>query len=182
MSLRQYGLYKEYLLLPLLFVAVTVKCWKCFRIKQINETDQCKMEVSRLKVGKVGGVAFIINFNMRISRHVCDLRHAKRVVQACRERAFTFSIKFLWTVTYIKNKLMLFLLWLSVQGSFFFLLFCEQKTWKNPILWHSPSKFLYDVSALFVFWITTVFRWFMFGSIHQGWLNIWHPSGLFTAL
>ena len=38
------------------------------------------MEVSRLKVVKVGGVAFIINFNMRISRHICDLRHAKRVV------------------------------------------------------------------------------------------------------
>ena len=77
------------------------------------------MEVSRLKVVKVGGVAFIINFNMRISRHICDLRHAKRVMQACRELAFTFSIKFLWRVTYIKNKLMLFLLWLSVQRSFF---------------------------------------------------------------
>ena len=77
------------------------------------------MEVSRLKVVKVGGVAFIINFNMRISRHICDLRHAKHVMQACRELAFTFSIKFLWRVTYIKNKLMLFLLWLSVQRSFF---------------------------------------------------------------
>ena len=66
------------------------------------------MEVSRLKVVKVGGVAFIINFNMRISRHICDLQHAKHVMQACRELAFTFRIKFLWRVTYIKNKLMLF--------------------------------------------------------------------------
>ena len=77
------------------------------------------MEVSRLKVVKVGGVAFIINFNMRISRHICDLQHAKRDMQACRELAFTFSIKFLWRVTYIKNKLMLYLFWLSVQRSFF---------------------------------------------------------------
>ena len=46
----------------------------------------------------------------------------------------------------------------------------------------SPSKFFYAVYVLFVFWITQVFRWFMFGLIHQGWLNIWHPSGLFTAL
>ena len=141
MSLRQYGLYKEYLLLPLLFVAVTVKCWKCFRIKQINETDQCKMEVSRLKVVKVGGVAFIINFNMRISRHVCDLRHAKRVMQACRERAFTFSIKFLWTVTYIKNKLMLFLLWLSVQGSFFFFYSVNKKRERIRFYDTAPPNF-----------------------------------------
>ena len=77
------------------------------------------MEVSRLKVVKVGGVAFIINFNMRRSRHICDLRHAKHVMQACHELAFTFSIKFLWRVTYIKNKLILFSLWLSVEGSFF---------------------------------------------------------------
>ena len=33
--------------------------------------------------------------------HIRDLRHAKRVVQACRARAFTFSIKFLWRVTII---------------------------------------------------------------------------------
>ena len=31
---------------------------------------------------------------------LCDLRHARRFVQACRERAFTFSIKFLWRVTF----------------------------------------------------------------------------------
>ena len=177
MSLRQYGLYKEYLLLPLLFVAVTVKCWKCFRIKQINETDQCKMEVSRLKVVKVGGVAFIINFNMRISRHICDLRHAKRVVSVLSPLASNSC-----GGSHISRINWCFFCFGFQFKGHFFLLFCEQKTWKNQILWHSPSKFLYDVSALFVFWITTVFRWFMFGLIHQGWLNIWHPSGLFTAL
>lgn len=69
------------------------------------------MEVSRLKVVKVGEVAFIINFNMRISRHICDLRHAKHVMQACRELAFTFSIKFLWRVTNAT--------WILIQGSTF---------------------------------------------------------------
>ena len=34
-----------------------------------------------------------------IYAHIHDLWHAKHVVQACRDRAFTFSIKFLWTVT-----------------------------------------------------------------------------------
>ena len=34
-----------------------------------------------------------------IYAHIRDLWHAKHVVQACRDRAFTFSIKFLWTVT-----------------------------------------------------------------------------------
>ena len=83
------------------------------------------MEVSRLKVVKVGGVAFIINFNMRISRHICDLRHAKHVMQACRELAFTFGIKFLWRVTYIKNKLMFFFCFgFQFNGHFFcFILF-----------------------------------------------------------
>ena len=85
--------------------------------------DQCKMEVSRLKVVKVSGVAFIINFNMRISRHICDLRHAKHVMQACRELAFTFSIKFLWRVTYIKNKLMLFFALAFSSTVIFFVLF-----------------------------------------------------------
>ena len=32
--------------------------------------------------------------------HIRDLRHPKRVVQSCPARAFTFSIKFLWRVTY----------------------------------------------------------------------------------
>ena len=31
--------------------------------------------------------------------HIHDLQHPKSVVQACREPAFTFSIKFLWRVT-----------------------------------------------------------------------------------
>ena len=73
---------------------------------------------------------------------------------------------------------MLFLLWLSVQGSFFSFLLLTKNV-KNLTLRYSPSKFFYAVSVLFVFWITQVFRWFMFGLIHQGWLNIWHPSGLF---
>ena len=34
-----------------------------------------------------------------IYAHIRDLWHVKHVVQACRDRAFTFSIKFLWTVT-----------------------------------------------------------------------------------
>ena len=31
--------------------------------------------------------------------HIRDLRHHKRVAQACRERDFNFSIKFLWRDT-----------------------------------------------------------------------------------
>ena len=88
------------------------------------------MEVSRLKVVKVGGVAFIINFNMRISRHICDLRHAKHVMQACRELAFTFSIKFLWRVTYIKNKLMLFFA-LAFSSTVIFLFYSLNKNVKE---------------------------------------------------
>ena len=33
--------------------------------------------------------------------HIHDLRHAKHVVQACCERAFTFSIKMLWRDTHM---------------------------------------------------------------------------------
>ena len=44
MSLRQYRLYKEYLLLPPLFVAVTVKC----RLKTVNETDHSMLKGSKL--------------------------------------------------------------------------------------------------------------------------------------
>ena len=88
------------------------------------------MEVSRLKVVKVGGVAFIINFNMRISRHICDLRHAKHDMQACRELAFTFSIKFPWRVTYIKNKLMLFFA-LAFSSTVIFLFYSLNKNVKE---------------------------------------------------
>ena len=45
--------------------------------------------------------SLFFQFNMRISIIYGTLSvSCKRVVQACREHAFTFSIKFLWRVTF----------------------------------------------------------------------------------
>ena len=37
--------------------------------------------------------------------HILDLRHAKRVVQASRERSFTVRIKILWRVTFVVDEI-----------------------------------------------------------------------------
>ena len=72
-------------------------------------TLQKKQKVLRVKFTKTKASVSVFVF-LILYAHIRYLRHAKRAVQACRERVFTFSIKFLWRVTILLMTRMLYML------------------------------------------------------------------------